>query len=142
MNYKRRKPKTTAGTRASADLTFRQVTEANVVRCDRWHDGGLNDWSVSRWALAMAGEAGEVCNAVKKLNRIEDGISSISDPDRQLSTRQESVAKIGEELADTFLYLNLLAARLGIDLQDEVIAKFNATSERYGFPERLGEGLG
>ena len=88
----------------SGDLTFRQVTKANVARCDRWHDGGLNDWSVSDWAVAMAGEAGEVCNAVKKLRRVEDEISNISDPDRQLSTRQEAAGKIGEELADTFLY--------------------------------------
>lgn len=121
----------------NATLTFREVTAANVARCDHWHKGGLGDWSVADWAVAMAGEAGEVCNAVKKLRRIEDEIANISDPDRQLSTRAEAVKKIGEELADTFLYLNLLAVRLGIDLPTEVVAKFNATSERYGFPERL-----
>lgn len=118
-------------------LTFATVTQANVARCDRWHRGGLADWSVADWAVAMAGEAGEVCNAVKKLRRVEDEIANISDADRQLSTRAEAVKKIGEEIADTFLYLNLLAVRLGIDLPTEVIAKFNATSERYGFPERL-----
>lgn len=118
-------------------LTFAEVTHANVTRCDRWHKGGMNDWSVADWAVAMAGEAGEVCNAVKKLRRVEDEIANISDPDRQLSTKQEAIAKIGEEIADTFLYLNLLATRLGIDLPTEVIAKFNATSTRYGFPERL-----
>lgn len=118
-------------------LTFREVTDANIARCYRWHKGGLSDWSVADWAVAMAGEAGEVCNAVKKLRRVEDEIANISDPDRQLSTRAEAVKKIGEELADTFLYLNLLAVRLGIDLPTEVVAKFNATSKRYGFPERL-----
>lgn len=118
-------------------LTFDEVTAINVARCDRWHHGGLTDWSVADWAVAMAGEAGEVCNAVKKLRRVKDEIASISDPDRQLSTKQEAVAKIGEELADTFLYLNLLAVRLGIHLPTEIVRKFNATSERYGFPERL-----
>jgi NTP pyrophosphatase (non-canonical NTP hydrolase) len=118
-------------------LTFAAVTEANVARCDRWHKGGLSDWNVPDWAVAMAGEAGEVCNAVKKLRRVEDDIANISDPDRQLSTRAEAIAKIGEEIADTFLYLNLLAVRLNLDLPTEVIKKFNATSERYGFPERL-----
>ena len=120
-----------------SDLTFSDVTKANVARCDRWHKGGLADWSVADWAVAMAGEAGEVCNAIKKLRRIEDEIANISDPDRQLSTRAHAIVKIGEELADTFLYLNLLAARLDIDLPAEIVTKFNATSQRYGFPERL-----
>lgn len=120
-------------------LTFDEVTRVNVARCDRWHTGGIADWSVADWALAMAGEAGEVCNAVKKLRRVEDEIANISDPDRQLSTREEAIKKIGEEIADTFLYLNLLACRLGLSLPDEVIAKFNSTSERYGFPERLAQ---
>lgn len=119
------------------DLTFKAVTTANVARCDRWHRGGLDDWSVADWAVAMAGEAGEVCNAVKKLRRIEDELANISEPGRQLSTRAEAVAKIGEEIADTFLYLNLLACRLRIDMADEVEQKFNATSARYGFPERI-----
>lgn len=121
----------------SSELTFAAVTRANVARCDRWHRGGLADWSVADWAVAMAGEAGEVCNAVKKLRRVEDEIANISDADRQLSTREDAVRKIGEEPADTFLYLNLLAVRLGLDLPAEIVAKFNATSERYGFPERL-----
>jgi len=118
-------------------LTFSEVTAANVARCARWHKGGMNDWTVADWAVAMAGEAGETCNAVKKLRRVEDEIANISDPERQLSTRAEAIAKIGEEIADTFLYLNLLAVRLGIDLPSEVVRKFNATSVRYGFPERL-----
>lgn len=118
-------------------LTFADVTAANVARCNRWHKGGLGDWSVADWAVAMAGEAGEVCNAVKKLRRVEDEIANISDEGRLLATREQAIAKIGEELADTFLYLNLLGVRLGINLADQVVAKFNATSERYGFPERL-----
>ena len=119
------------------NLTFDQVTAVNVARCDRWHKHGINDWSPERWYTATGGELGEVGNALKKLFRIEDEIANISDPERQISTRAEAVAKIAEECADTFLYLNLFCARLGIVLADEVVKKFNATSERYGFPERL-----
>ncbi|HLH95043.1 MAG TPA: hypothetical protein VKW08_07985 [Xanthobacteraceae bacterium] len=119
------------------DLSLAKVTEQNLSRCNRWHKNGINDWTPERWACAMQGEAGEVCNALKKLFRIEDDIANISDADLQLSTREEAISKIAEEIADTFLYLNLLACRLGIDLPEAVIAKFNATSERYGFPERL-----
>lgn len=119
-------------------LTFEQVSDTNLSRADRWHKNGIEEWSIADWAVAMAGEAGEVCNAVKKLRRIEDEIANISEPERQLSTRAEAIAKIGEELADTYIYLDLLASRLAIDLPAVIVAKFNATSERYGFPERLG----
>lgn len=120
-------------------LTFDEVTAANVGRSLHWHKGGgIYEWSVADWAVAMAGEAGEVCNAVKKLRRIEDGLANSSEPGRQLETREAAIAAIGEELADTFLYLNLLARRLEIDLPAEIVKKFNATSERYGFPQRLG----
>lgn len=50
-------------------LTFDEITVANVARCDRWHKGGMTDWSVADWAVAMAGEAGEVCNVVTTSER-------------------------------------------------------------------------
>jgi NTP pyrophosphatase (non-canonical NTP hydrolase) len=121
----------------TANLTFAQVTAVNVSRCDRWHKGGINDWTPERWMTATTGELGEAANALKKLFRIDDEIANISEADRQISTRQEAIDKIAEEVADTFIYLNLFACRLGIDLAAEVVKKFNTTSERYGFPERL-----
>lgn len=117
-------------------LTFRDLLVANFERCKRWHKGGIFDWSPSDWALATVGELGEACNAIKKLKRIDDEIANISEhADRQLSTRQEALAAIGEELADTAIYLDLLAQRLGVDLEDHIVRKFNKVSERYGFPE-------
>ena len=118
-------------------LTFAEITVANVARCNRWHKGGINDWTPERWMTATTGELGEAANALKKLFRIDDDIANISEADRQISTRQEAIDKIAEEVADTFIYLNLFACRLGIDLAAEVVKKFNSTSERYGFPERI-----
>lgn len=118
-------------------LTFEELTRANVARCNRWHPGGITDWSPERWYTAAAGECGEIGNALKKLFRVEDGIANINEPGRHLASREEAVAKIGEEIADTVIYLNLLAVRLGIVLAHEVALKFNATSEKYDFPERL-----
>ncbi len=95
-------------------------------------------WSVADWSNALAGEVGEICNAVKKLRRVEDGIANLNvESGRQLDTREAAVAKVAEELADTFIYLDLLAQHLGIDLPDAIVQKFNIVSERYGFPERL-----
>lgn len=119
------------------DLTFSEITIKNLTRCLRWHKNGITDWSPERWMTATMGELGEAANALKKLFRVEDEIVNINEPGRQLQTRQEAIDKIGEELADTFIYLNLLACRLDINLAKEVINKFNATSIKYGFPERL-----
>jgi NTP pyrophosphatase (non-canonical NTP hydrolase) len=121
-------------------LSFEDFRAINAKRCVRWHKEGIDEWSVSDWAVAMVGEAGEACNAIKKLRRIECDAANINDADRQLSTRAEAIKQIGEEIADTLIYLDILALRLGLNLADEVIAKFNKTSERYGFPERLSAG--
>lgn len=119
-------------------LTLEQFAEINAQRAKRWHDGDIARWSVSDWLMAMAGEAGEACNAGKKLRRIEESISNLSaEADRQLSTRDQALDKIAEELADTVIYCDLVAARIGRPLADAIRKKFNEVSERYGFPERL-----
>ena len=81
----------------------------------------LHDWSPTDWACALAGEVGEACNLIKKLRRGED----------------VSRERIGEELADTLIYLDLLAQRLDIDLAAAVVNKFNADSEKRGSKWRL-----
>jgi NTP pyrophosphatase (non-canonical NTP hydrolase) len=117
-------------------LTFESLRHANVARTKRWHSTGIAGWSLSDWAVAMAGEAGEICNVVKKLNRARDGmVGNTKSPD-------ELRADLGAEIADTLIYLDLLAAASGISLAAVVTAKFNAVSERHGFPERLGDDVG
>lgn len=118
-------------------LTFAELRGQNATRCNRWHSGGIDEWSVSDWAVAMLGEAGEAANAIKKLRRVETGVLSLNEPGRQLTDRNTAIAAIGEEIADTLIYLDLLALRLGLNLEELVVAKFNKVSERYGFPERL-----
>lgn len=102
-----------------------------------WFDrGGLDYWTPSDWGVAMAGEAGEVCNAIKKLNRVEGGIVHSGGP----RTREEAVAAVADEVGDCVVYLDLLCQRLGIDMGTAVRDKFNRVSEREGFPQRIGEG--
>lgn len=91
-------------------LTFDQLREANLTRCAKWHPGGVMDWSFSDWAVAMAGEAGETCDVIKKLNRERDSITG------NKKTETELLDDLGKEIADTLIYLDLLAARAGIDL--------------------------
>lgn len=110
-----------------------EISAINLRRALRWHKGGLEEWTPSDWACAMAGEAGEVCNAVKKLNRIDRGIQQAKGP----KTREEAIAEIAKEIGDTFIYLDLLAQRLGIDIAQAIADTFNRVSEREGFPERI-----
>lgn len=118
-------------------MNFESFRRINEERGSRWHGGNLSAWSISDWAVAMGGECGEALNAVKKLRRIEDAIPNLSEPDRQLSSVEEAIAKIGEEIADTVIYADLFCTRLGLRLEDVVRKKFNETSLKYQLPERL-----
>ena len=101
-------------------LDFDELRDANVRRCeDVFH--GLNEWTLSDWGCAMAGEVGEACNLIKKTRRGEK-----INPD-----------DIAEEVADVVIYADLLMARMGKDLGESVRAKFNKVSQRRGSGIRL-----
>lgn len=123
----------TAQGRSLAGHTLWSISVINRARSRRWHPRGLEDWTVLEWAGAMAGEAGEACNAAKKVRRLELRLRQRTGP-VDMAT---ALAKLAEEVADTYLYLDLLCARTGIDFREAIIDKFNQTSEREGFPERL-----
>lgn len=122
------------------DLTFREVSAANRSRAKRWH-GSFPDpadpWTGADWSNAMQGEAGEAGNVVKKLRRIEMGLwgNRVVDEDR----REVLLAKLADEIADTFIYLDLLATYYGVDIAEAIVTKFNRISDAAGFPERLGD---
>ena len=112
------------------DLDFGELRPANLVRChDAYHP--LDEWSLCDWATAAAGEMGEVCGVVKKLRRIS------SDDDAALDAFPDQLVPLSDEIADVVIYLDLLAARAGIDLGSAVRRKFNATSDKVGSTVRL-----
>jgi NTP pyrophosphatase (non-canonical NTP hydrolase) len=113
-------------------LDFDTLRIANVSRCEEvFHK--LDDWSPTDWATAMAGEAGEACNQVKKLRRLDGADAAIDTPEE----RARIIARVAEELADNVIYSDLLAARLGINLPEAVASKFNKVSEECGSVMRL-----
>ena len=63
-------------------------------------------------AIGLAGEAGEVCNQIKKIMRDDNG--------NMTSPRE---AKLINELGDVLWYVAALATELGIDLNS--VAKIN-----------------
>jgi NTP pyrophosphatase (non-canonical NTP hydrolase) len=106
--------------------TFSQI---NLERCES--PAGFNhklaDWTVSDWFTATVGEFGEAANIAKKLNRVRDGI-----PGNGELTAEQLKEMLGRELADTFIYLDLLAQSAGVDLESAVIDTFNKKSDHLG----------
>jgi hypothetical protein len=119
------------GVRTRDGLTFQRVSEQNRSRCKRMHPPG-NTWLSVDTSNAMCGEIGEAANVVKKLRRHATGTAGPG---------EESVEalcwKLALELADGFLYMDLLAADYELDLVAAIIHKFNAVSVLKGLPERL-----
>lgn len=103
----------------------------NVQRCEAatGFNHKLESWSTSDWMTATMGELGEAANIVKKLNRIRDGIPGNDKTAAELNNMLE------DELADVFIYLDLLAASLGISLDSAVQRKFAKTSKKIGYEE-------
>lgn len=106
-------------------ISFAALRQANIERRNQQagEHAFSHRWTPIEWALAFIGEAGEVCNAVKKWNRRPND----TDPEVK-----QKVANIGKELADTIVYADLLAEELGIDLGAAVLHKFNEVSTRVG----------
>lgn len=113
-------------------LDFETLRQVNKERCVRWNGGkSVYAESLRDWALAMIGEAGEVCNVIKKIGRAETGKVG---NDLSSGALKE---KLADEIADVIIYCDLLAARADINLSVAVAKKFNDVSIRNDFPERI-----
>lgn len=114
-------------------MNLAEFSKQNRKRCESPEGFGhaLNSWSLSDWMTATVGELGEAANVAKKLNRVRDGIVGNSEEESALR------AKLALELADAFIYLDLLCQSQGIDLGEAVRAAFNTKSEKLGCEIRV-----
>lgn len=108
-------------------LNLKELRTANEARQKLWDPN--NQITPSYRGNELAGEVGEACNVIKKLERERLGIKGSRD----------TVDHLAQELADVVICTELIALKYGIDLSTAVIDKFNATSEQVGFPIKLGE---
>lgn len=108
-------------------MNLRTLRIANITRQQEWDSG--NQIDAAYRGNELAGEVGEACNVIKKLERERLGIKGSRD----------TIEHLGEELADVVICLDLIAMHYGIDLGDAVRRKFNATSEKVGLSTRLPE---
>lgn len=114
-------------------LTFRDLQRTNRSRVPKFGHT-LEEWSPMEWACAAAGEMGELCNALKKQARQEDPAR----PGYDVSGKKRPTMRdVADEIADVVIYLDLLASKLGIDMQEAVRGKWNEVSARLGWTERV-----
>lgn len=106
-------------------LALADLRAANVTRQKEWDS--LGQLTLAYRGNELAGEVGEACNVIKKLEREKLGIKGSRD----------TVEHLAEELADVIICTDLIAMQAGINLDAAVIAKFNTSSEKVGLATRL-----
>lgn len=109
----------------SKPVTLATFSKANLQRCES--SAGFNhkahDWTAAEWLSACVGEMGEIAHVVKNILRLRDGLNTKPD------TEAELVEKLGEEIADTIIYLDMLAHSQNLDLEEIIVKKFNSKSK-------------
>ncbi len=105
-------------------MAFQQTLLHDIQRqCVEDSEGYFPDVERTYWylGLALAGEAGELANKLKKYYRTED-------TDAQ---REEHLQGARKELPDILIYLCLAADLLGVDLEAEYYKKREFNNGRY-----------
>jgi NTP pyrophosphatase (non-canonical NTP hydrolase) len=125
FSFLRRAEAAQDATPAPRERGYGSLRAANAARQREWD--GDNQITLAYRGNELAGEAGEVCNVIKKLERERIGIRGSRDTTEHLA----------EELADVVICADLIAMDKGIDLERAVADKFNATSEKVGLQTRL-----
>lgn len=106
-------------------LNFDALRTANAARQAEWDKD--SKITLSYRGNELAGEVGEACNIVKKLEREQLGIVG----------SRATVPELADELADVIICVDLIAMSVGIDLGAAVARKFNMTSHKVGLKTRL-----
>lgn len=86
------------------------------------------------WTTALAGEVGELCNMIKKIQRVEKGGI---DGGSSYTAKDITKEMLKEEIGGIAIYLDLLASLLDISLEEAIIDTFNSKSAKYNFPQLL-----
>ncbi|HEX4285274.1 MAG TPA: MazG-like family protein, partial [Terracidiphilus sp.] len=102
------------------EMTFKQFQQLNAQRCVEKFHREIDEWTPQQWALCIAGEAGELCNVLKKVMRGDVRLFEVR-------------ANVIAEIADVMTYCDLLMTRMGVDTASEVARKFNEVSKRVEF---------
>lgn len=107
--------------------TFALLRLANSARFQAWmgHPPSPDDLLFN--ATELGGEVGELLNVAKKLHRQAAGFKG----------SKATINDLMDEAADVLICLDKLLAPYHINLWEATVRKFNQTSEKHGFPQRL-----
>lgn len=106
-------------------LQLEALRAANIARQAEWCPDQVPDLSFR--GNELAGETGEACNIIKKLERERHGWAG----------SRATLDQLAQELADVIICVDLVAQQTGIDLWPAVVSKFNDTSETRGLKTML-----
>lgn len=88
---------------------------------------------ITFFTTGLAGEVGELCNMIKKTDRVRLG--SI-DGGTSYKAKDITKQKLAEEIGGIFIYLDLIASLLCIDMETAIVETFNSKSEELNLPHR------
>lgn len=89
---------------------------------------------ITYWTTALMGEGGELCNMIKKLERVANGGI---DGGSSYTAAEIDKKMLAEEIGGIAIYLDILAGLLDISLEDAIIDTFNDKSTKYKFKQFL-----
>ena len=104
---------------APQSATFRSFQQMNKTRCEAVFPPA-ESWTPIEWALAIAGEVGDVCSLLKKVRRGDFTLETVK-------------PEILNEIADVMTYCDLLITKLGADTGEVILSKFNEVSNCMGY---------
>jgi len=113
-------------------LTFKKFQIINDLRSNEWH-GENEDQSLADFGNALAGEAGELCNFLKKIRRVQSGMRYRASEGNII----ELTERASYEIADVIIQAFLVATELNLDVETILKTKFNITSDEFGFSQKL-----
>lgn len=123
LNYTRAPRHTTPG---KSNVSFAMLREANLARREVWHALNTEQWGLVDWTNELAGETGEACDVVKKIRRVETGVTK-----RGPRTKGELYEALWKEIADVVIVADLVGAEAGFLLGVAVREKFNEVTRKH-----------
>ncbi len=108
--------------------TFRPLNVQRATEGFKCYD----NQPLTYWTTALAGEVGELCNMIKKMQRVERGGI---DGGSSYTAKDINKEMLKEEIGGIAIYLDLLASLLDISLEEAVIDTFNSKSAKYNFKQ-------
>jgi NTP pyrophosphatase (non-canonical NTP hydrolase) len=97
---------------------FQQLNERRENEANKYEK--CRSWGLNNFVLALVGEAGELANLVKKIERGD-------------FTLDEVRGEVSKELADIITYADLIYTKLGLNTGIELMRKFQEINERIGW---------